>query len=1269
MSSSTSSKSKAIKTKLANLINTLPRDICIKTRITNWSFDLQKYFNIEEIENFLDKSNEILTLSNSKGRDVLEEELNSFHTAQSFLNYLSENEIFLAKTRIEKLEHNFEKFKDSTIQLILSKTSTQNRKLDAIIKKNKIIDENTGIYSLYLGTNFISGLTIMGTQVNAPLFLYPIEISRKNDVYTIRHVPSMNNFVINEKLLSLLSNEYKANLSIIDIANDCYKTKSIDPIVNIFKNNFKVNVEISDIDTGFIENRDVSSFVGFKIQKSYVCGIYEPTGGALKYDLEQLIKMNVDPFDSIEGFTKNKFINDEIHGQNLVSIGRPLNIYQKYAIRSSLNQNTIIFGPPGTGKSEVITNIIINAMLREKSILLAAEKRVALDVIIDRLGDIANFTLYIANLKSKSEFYNKILFIADKLENMLSDTSIDSQQININSYLENTIHERDLLKDKFNNLSWILKKVDSNGTTFNDYMQLLNQVDYRILKFVKENNSLDFLNGMVYYYSFLNIETFFTKMNEYKNFLIENKISPEFIPHLKKQKEELISFDVKYNFLSFLRLHNKNIPNLKAKFIEFLENAKLITNRHFLSSISKNPWLLKKQKIWLTELQSSSNLFNRDLLEYMISKASKINSFVSKMNNLKAVSQFQNLFNTFIANTKLNSYIHLDGDLNDEECKEYFNIFKMFSKIEENNNEYLLNLFDLKDNFAIDQNIVLMYFNQWLNEQYILELGEKQLVFFSSEDLINFSAISHISNDEYATISKIITFENEIIGNNKILETDLWSNILSYRGALINEANNVTSIIATHCLNILKLRLFSLDEKTKQRIREVFSIARRDAKNNVPIKEFITNYYNELKIIFPIWISIPELISQSLPLEKNIFDYGIFDEASQIFMERAYPIVYRCTIKIVAGDDKQLKPTSFFANRAENESQNYEYADNDQVDSLLDRAKVSLWPTYHLRNHYRSNHRDLIQFSNDYIYDNNLEFVNRNGITKHAIEVVNVESVYDDGVNKEEATTVYELLMQNINKYGKIIVVTFGIKQSAYIEQLILKNMSLSPQIFEKYTNGDLIVCSLENVQGNEGDLIILSMTYGKDALGSFRANFGPVFMDGGINRLNVAITRAKEKMIIVKSFLASEMSININNPNAKLFYQFINYCDYLENESTNKNILGSFIEHKIISEQISGIVNKFVSKNDRYEIVSNYDIGSRIIDFAILDAKTKETKLAIIINKFKNNTTIQDMFEIIDQYYFIMDRGYKCYCIDEYYWIKNQETAAKKLMQQLNDL
>ena len=343
-----------------------------------------------------------------------------------------------------------------------------------------------------------------------------------------------------------------------------------------------------------------------------------------------------------------------------------------------------------------------------------------------------------------------------------------------------------------------------------------------------------------------------------------------------------------------------------------------------------------------------------------------------------------------------------------------------------------------------------------------------------------------------------------------------------------------------------------MDDRTKQRIREVFSIARRDAKNNVPIKEFITNYYNELKIIFPIWISIPELISQSLPLEKNIFDYGIFDEASQIFMERAYPIVYRCTIKIVAGDDKQLKPTSFFANRAENESQNYEYADNDQVDSLLDRAKVSLWPTYHLRNHYRSNHRDLIQFSNDYIYNNNLEFVNRNGITKHAIEVVNVESVYDDGVNKEEATTVYELLMQNIDKYGKIIVVTFGIKQSAYIEQLILKNMSLSPQIFEKYTNGDLIVCSLENVQGNEGDLVILSVSYGKNVDGVVRNNFGPLNSKGGSNRLNVAITRARSKMIVIKSLYGNDIKVaNINNKNAIIFKKFIEYLDVIKNNQS----------------------------------------------------------------------------------------------------------------------
>ena len=1266
-------KNKAIKNKLANLIFSSPKDMCIKSRISNRSLDLFKFFPDNQIDDFFAGKKENLELSLSMSKDLLERDLRSLNDVKSFLDYLDSNEIIIAKSKKDKLVKKFDENKDSIIALITSKGDNQRRKIESIIKRNKSIAENTGVHSLYITSYFLNGITNTGIVIKAPLVLYPIEISTSKNGYIITR--SLDNFIINEKVLALFKKDYNLKTQIVDLVKEVRQKENFDLIINEFKKCVDIKNTLKGLKpTEFVENTNLSTSDGFELTKHFILGIFEPTGGALKDDLEKLIEKDIDPFLSAENFSKSKFINDEINNVPITQIGSELNIYQKYAIRSALSQNTLIFGPPGTGKSQVITNIVANALLTRKSTLVVAEKKVALDVVIERLNDLSSFTLYIDNLKNKSDFYEKILWIADKLENMhfdIAEVNNNYDELINMRHVSNVSHDN--LKNYFSFIQDIIQVKDSAGTSFLEYLSLTQQVDKNLLKFIKDNNSLNYINRMIELYSFKDVSMFFEKIREYKSFLVNFKIDMhEANNFLKWQKIALTEFQVQFNTLVFFEDFASDIKGLYRKFNDFLEQNKLNNNRKFLKSLKENVNLLKTQKIILEDIRNKYHgLFNKGFLQYLVDMPSKIEAFLIKYRKQPEIEKEAFLVK-YLKDTKF--YTKYVGEENNNIVKygyeSYIDIMEKFIKLPANEYEYLPNLLTLENSNIIDQNIVLLHFNPWLKETYIEQLGKSNFTFFSSQDLLDFAPIEHMNVDDYEKYIKIIRYETEVAKTNQLANTDIKQLVDSYRSNLQLDNNDSTKKLSYYYLQSLKMILNDMNPASKKKMQEVFAIARRDSKNNVSIKDFIANYYNELKIIFPIWISLPELIAQLLPLKENIFDYGIFDEASQIFMERAYPIVYRCKTNIVAGDDKQLKPTSFFASRIDDTTQNYEFADNDQVDSLLDRAKVALWPSYHLRNHYRSIHRDLIQFSNDYVYENNLNFVTKNGAPNNTFEIFNVDGINVDGINEVEGNAVYDLLKENISKYKKIIVVTFGTKQSSYIEQIIQKSSLDQPLINQKYTSGDLIISNLENVQGNESDLVILSVTYGKDQSNNFKNNFGPLLMYGGINRLNVAITRAKDKMIVVKSFMVSEMTFNQENENAAVLREFINYCDNMEFNLKNHEVIKTKPSvSSIIHDELYMTLQQKVSLSGKYYLVKNYDIGSTVLDFAILEKDTNRTMFAILINKLSNQTNVVSLFETIDNYFFILDRNYKCFLLDEHYWIKNKSMATNKIVAELENI
>jgi very-short-patch-repair endonuclease len=312
----------------------------------------------------------------------------------------------------------------------------------------------------------------------------------------------------------------------------------------------------------------------------------------------------------------------------------------------------------------------------------------------------------------------------------------------------------------------------------------------------------------------------------------------------------------------------------------------------------------------------------------------------------------------------------------------------------------------------------------------------------------------------------------------------------------------------------------------------------------------------------PCWLVDPSVACELLPLKPGLFDIVVFDEASQCPIEHAVPVIYRGTRLVVTGDQHQLPPTSFFLPKSESDDSELdtdaEATDEPvrqrvkiagiqavmETDELLTAAiELGALPEAYLRVHYRSEHPDLIRFSNHAFYDGNLEIPPVAGLpsgeTARPIVYVPVDGQYEDRTNRKEAERVGEILttywLGLDHPAPTIGVVTFNLQQRDLIEDLLRQRCQSDPAFEARYreetqrreSNLDVgfFVKNLENVQGDERDVMIFSMTFGRGADGRFYRRFGPVGAEHGERRLNVAVTRAKKLNIVLNSMPIEEIS------------------------------------------------------------------------------------------------------------------------------------------------
>ncbi|GAB3778206.1 hypothetical protein GCM10028818_26710 [Spirosoma horti] len=321
-------------------------------------------------------------------------------------------------------------------------------------------------------------------------------------------------------------------------------------------------------------------------------------------------------------------------------------------------------------------------------------------------------------------------------------------------------------------------------------------------------------------------------------------------------------------------------------------------------------------------------------------------------------------------------------------------------------------------------------------------------------------------------------------------------------------------------------------------------------KRNVwPVRKLMESFSDEVFKLVPCWLASPESVSAMFPLREGLFDLVIFDEASQCFAENGVPAMARGKQVVITGDSQQLRPSDLYRTQLDDAEPDDETPAALEVESLLELAAQEL-PQMSLTEHYRSRSLDLITFSNKHFYQNKLlllphfDDINRR---EPAIRYMNVKGIWQQNTNPAEATAVIQLLDQIVTEMpGRSVgIVTFNFPQQQLIQDMLESNVDglLTTQVDATATL-QLFVKNIENVQGDERDIIIFSVGYAPDERGRLSMQFGSLNTKGGENRLNVAVTRARERIYVVTSLWPEQLTVaDTANEGPRLLKAYLSYA------------------------------------------------------------------------------------------------------------------------------
>lgn len=450
-------------------------------------------------------------------------------------------------------------------------------------------------------------------------------------------------------------------------------------------------------------------------------------------------------------------------------------------------------------------------------------------------------------------------------------------------------------------------------------------------------------------------------------------------------------------------------------------------------------------------------------------------------------------------------------------------------------------------------------------------------------------------------------------------------------------------------------------------------ILKRAIKSNgrmLSIRRLFDQIPTLLRKLCPCMLMSPISVAQYIDPAFPKFDLVIFDEASQLPTSEAVGTIARGENVVVVGDPKQLPPTSFFSsNRVDEDNM-----DKEDLESLLDDCLSISMPQMHLKWHYRSRHESLIAYSNMKYYDNQLyTFPSPNDLVSE-VRLVHVDGCYDKGKtkqNKEEAKAVVDEIIRRMRdeklKNDSIGVVTFSSVQQNLIDDMLAEEFARHPELEEqdRAAREPVFIKNLENVQGDERDVILFSVGYGPDKDGRVSMNFGPLNRDGGWRRLNVAVSRARKHMIVYSTLRPEQ--IDLSRTRAEGVAGLRGFLEFAER---GKNVLASRAgtsakREDTLIEELAGAVRAM-----GYEVKCNIGCSRYKMDLGVVHPRKPDTYVLGILLDGENcreAATSKDRF--ILQPGVLQGLGWHILRVWTLEWLDNPEQVLKLIRRQIGEV
>lgn len=438
----------------------------------------------------------------------------------------------------------------------------------------------------------------------------------------------------------------------------------------------------------------------------------------------------------------------------------------------------------------------------------------------------------------------------------------------------------------------------------------------------------------------------------------------------------------------------------------------------------------------------------------------------------------------------------------------------------------------------------------------------------------------------------------------------------------------------------------------------------RNGGRGTSIRRLFDQIPDLLTRMCPCLLMSPISVAQYIDADRAPFDLVIFDEASQMPTSEAVGAIARGRNVIVVGDPKQMPPTNFFSINTYDE----ENADKEDLESILDDCLALSIPSKHLLWHYRSKHESLIAFSNVKYYDNRLlTFPSPDDLTTK-VYFQHVNGTYDRGStrqNRAEAEAIVQEIKARLTDSAtakrSIGVVTFNSNQQSLIEDLLNDLFRENPTLETLALEHDepIFIKNLENVQGDERDVILFSVGYGPDKTGRIALNFGPLNRDGGWRRLNVAVSRARYEMKVFSTLRADQ--IDLNRTSAEGVAGLKAFLEYAEK---GREVLSCQTSAELRSEDalLCSISTELEKRG--YHTRLNIGCSGYRIDIGVIDPECSEKYLlGILCDGYNHNAARTAHDRVITQSSVLQMLGWRLHHVWAMDWWENRSRTIETLV------